>query len=91
MTWYDAANLFEDLARMGLTSASVIERAYMKDPKIMWRLATCFAKTAYLQVHLWGDFRQIITACPYYRPYFRRSRRLSSHVKRLYLTQIWYL
>jgi hypothetical protein len=74
MAWSDAALLFEDLARMGLTTASAIERAYKKDTKLLWRLVACFAKSDNYLSNLWGKLSQVISWCEHFRPYFKRSR-----------------
>jgi hypothetical protein len=74
MTWFHATELFEDLARMGLTTASAIERAYKKDTKLMWRIVTCFARARHLLVMSWGKLRQVVTWSEHFRPYFKRWR-----------------
>ncbi|EPQ51950.1 hypothetical protein GLOTRDRAFT_123057 [Gloeophyllum trabeum ATCC 11539] len=74
MTWKDAAELFEDLARQGLTTASAIERAYRQDTKLMWRLVTCFAKADFLKGLLWGTFVQIVSWSDHFSKYFKRWR-----------------
>lgn len=47
--WSLATELFEDLARMGIITASSLERAYQKDAKLMWRIVRCFAELCELQ------------------------------------------
>jgi hypothetical protein len=74
MVWSNNAQLFEDLARMGLTTASAIERAYKKDSNFLWRLVACFAKIDFYLFHLWAKLSHVITWCEHFRPYFKRWR-----------------
>jgi hypothetical protein len=74
MTWFHAAELFEDLARMGLTTASSIERAYKKDRKLLWRLVSCFARAHYLLANMWGKMVHTVSWSEHFRPYFKRWR-----------------
>jgi hypothetical protein len=74
MAWSDAALLFEDLARMGLTTASAIERAYKKDTKLLWCLVACFVKSDNYLSNLWGKLSQVVSWCEHFRPYFKRWR-----------------
>jgi hypothetical protein len=74
MTWFHATELFEDLARMGLTTTSSIERAYKKDRKLLWRLVSCFARAHYLRVIMWGQLEDSITWSEHFRSYFKRWR-----------------
>jgi hypothetical protein len=74
MTWFHAAELFEDLARMGLTTASAIERAYRKDKKLLWRLVSCFARAQYLAANMWGKLTHVVSWSEHFRPYFKRWR-----------------
>jgi hypothetical protein len=84
MTWFHATELFEDLARMGLTTASSIERAYKADRKLLWRLVSCFARAHYLLVNMWGKLTHTVTWSEYFRPYFKRWR-----VSVLFLLLTW--
>lgn len=72
--WSFAAQLFEDLARKGLCTASAIEREYRRDEDLMWRLFACGARATELTGILWGLVRQTVSYCEHYRPYFKRWR-----------------
>ncbi|KAJ7583140.1 hypothetical protein C8J56DRAFT_953166 [Mycena floridula] len=72
--WKHATDVFEYLARKGLCTASAIERAYLRDEDLMWRLFACGVLAFTLGRELWGKISQVITFCPYYKPYFRRWR-----------------
>lgn len=78
MAWSSAADLFEHLARMGLTTASAIERAYKKDTALLWRLVSCFAKVEFLGCNLVGKLSQVVSWSEHFRPYFKRWRVCSS-------------
>ncbi|TFK53182.1 hypothetical protein OE88DRAFT_1352823 [Heliocybe sulcata] len=83
-TWKDAAELFEHLARTGLTTASSIEREYKKNDAFMWRLVMCFAKVDFLGGLLWGHLQQILSWTEHFRPYCKRWRSQDgrAHVER---------
>ncbi|TFK53180.1 hypothetical protein OE88DRAFT_1626999 [Heliocybe sulcata] len=74
MAWKHAAELFEDLANMGLTTASAIEREYKRDTAFMWRLVMCFAKIDMLARILWYRMVQVVSDSQHFRPYFKRLR-----------------
>lgn len=78
MAWSSAAALFEHLARMGLTTASAIERAYKKDTAFLWRLVACFARVESLGCNLVGKLSQVVSWSEHFRPYFKRWRVCSS-------------
>lgn len=89
--WYFASQLFEDLSRRGLCTASAIERAYKKDDDLMWRLYACAARCGKLIKILWELVRQTVTYSEYYRPFFKRyvvSLRLASLLEYCALTCI---
>ncbi|EIM87872.1 uncharacterized protein STEHIDRAFT_138418, partial [Stereum hirsutum FP-91666 SS1] len=72
--WSLATELFEDLARMGITTASSLERAYQKDAKLMWRIVRCFAELCELQGLLMGTMMHVISWSPQFRKYLKRYR-----------------
>ncbi|KAJ7591521.1 hypothetical protein C8J56DRAFT_935771 [Mycena floridula] len=72
--WKHATDVFEYLARNGLCTASAIERAYLKDEDLMWRLFACGVMARTLTRELWGKVAQVVTFCEHYRPYFKRWR-----------------
>jgi hypothetical protein len=78
MAWSSTADLFEHLARMGLTTASAIERAYKKDTVLLWRLVSCFARVEFLGCNLVGKLAQVVSWSKHFRPYFKRWRVCSS-------------
>jgi hypothetical protein len=74
MAWSHAAALLEDLARIGLTTSSAIERAYRKDTKLLWRLVACFVRVNDHIRNIRGRLAQVVSYCEYFRPYFKRWR-----------------
>jgi hypothetical protein len=74
MTWSHATELFDDLAHMGLTTTSSVERAYRKDRKLLWRLVSCFARAQYLMEIMWAGLEDSVTWSEHFRPYFKRWR-----------------
>ncbi|KAJ7891262.1 hypothetical protein B0H14DRAFT_2335711 [Mycena olivaceomarginata] len=91
MTWGHAVDVFEELDRRGLASTSAIERAYKQDSGLMWRLVACLCNINYLTGHLWERFKEVMSWCEYYRPYFKRYRTLEGQsrveIDRAYLKQ----
>lgn len=73
MTWSCAADLFQILALKNLNTSSAIERAYKKDPELLWHFASCYALVGYEQHHQWWNVRLEISTSPYFRPYFKRT------------------
>ncbi|KAJ6591621.1 hypothetical protein DFH09DRAFT_1137538 [Mycena vulgaris] len=74
MTWSHAASLFEDLARLGLTTASSIERAYIRDSKLLWRFVSCIANINVLTMNSSARMLQEVSWSEHFRPYFKRFR-----------------
>ncbi|KAJ7449674.1 hypothetical protein FB451DRAFT_1287634 [Mycena latifolia] len=74
MTWSHAASLFEDLARLGLTTASSIERAYKKDSKLLWRFVSCISNINVLTMNSSARMLQELSWSEHFRPYFKRWR-----------------
>ncbi|KAJ7668353.1 hypothetical protein B0H17DRAFT_1018509 [Mycena rosella] len=74
MTWSHAASLFEDLARLGLTTGSSIERAYQQDSKLMWRFVSCIANVNVLSMNYSARMLQELSWSEHFRPYFKRWR-----------------
>lgn len=74
MMWAHAAELFEELTRLNLTTASAVERAYKRDHKLLWRFASCQARLNYYLNSLWWNLRLEISWSKHFRCYFKRSR-----------------
>lgn len=74
LAWSSAAALFEDFARMGLTTASAIERAYKKDTKLLWRIVACFSRVECHAADLWGKLSHAVSYSEHFQPYFKRWR-----------------
>lgn len=74
LAWSSAAALFEDFARMGLTTASAIERAYKKDTKLLWRIVACFSRVEWHAADLWGKLSHAVSYSEHFQPYFKRWR-----------------
>ncbi|KIY46473.1 hypothetical protein FISHEDRAFT_75599 [Fistulina hepatica ATCC 64428] len=72
--WLFATELFEDLARRGLCTAAAIERAYLQDEDLVWRLFCCGARAREMFSGLWAAVIQTVSYTPYFRPYFKRWR-----------------
>jgi len=72
--WYNAVKLIEDLENRGLRTASSIQRACHLDDDIMWRFVSVASSADFIMVNIWSRFRQVITYCEYYRPFFKRYR-----------------
>ncbi|KAK7035873.1 regulation of transcription from pol ii promoter-related protein [Favolaschia claudopus] len=91
MIWGHALDVFEELDRRGLASTSAIERAYQRDPALMWRLVLCLCHIDYLRGHLWERLTEVMSWSEYYRPYFKRYRSPNAgsriEVDRTYLRQ----
>ena len=74
MTWSYAVDLFDDLERNGLTTSSSIERAYKKDPQLMWRFVSLFTKVNVLHNYLLNKLADALSWSEHFRPYFLRTR-----------------
>lgn len=72
--WSYVAEVFEDLARRGLCNPYAIERAYMRDEELMWRLISCCVRAYTLATHLLSRMKQAVTYCEHFRPFFKRWR-----------------
>ena len=72
--WSHATELFEDLAKQGITSPRSIERAYKKDSNLFWRLLRMITAVAELERTMNGHVDQLVTYSEYYRPWFKRYR-----------------
>lgn len=72
--WKEAAGLFEDLAEQGLNTASAVERAYEKDPALVWRFMYTINITHAVVRKMWANFAQLIASSDHYKPLFKTWR-----------------
>lgn len=72
MGWSSAAEVFEEFARRGLTTASAIERAYKQDSKLLWKMVAAFDRVENYISQLVGKLSQVISYSEYYGPFFKR-------------------
>jgi hypothetical protein len=72
--WSYVADLFEDLARDGLTTQAAIEAAYNKDHLLLWRLLTALTRVENLLLHQWSRLIQALSVLPRFSPYLKRYR-----------------
>ncbi|KAJ7764749.1 hypothetical protein B0H16DRAFT_1525636 [Mycena metata] len=72
--WKEAAGLFEDLAEQGLNTASAVERAYEKDPALVWRFMCTINITHAVVRKMWANFAQLIASSDHYKPLFKTWR-----------------
>ncbi|KAJ7186787.1 hypothetical protein C8R46DRAFT_1058034 [Mycena filopes] len=74
LAWKDAADLFEYLAEKGLNTASAVERAYEKDPALVWRFMSVINTAGTVFRKMWSNFSQLVASSDHYRPLFKAWR-----------------
>ncbi|KAG8948944.1 hypothetical protein FRC04_009145 [Tulasnella sp. 424] len=72
--WSRAASLFEDLDRMGATTAPAVLKVIKKDSHILGRLVAMLCATIELGRWQNGKLAQVLTSSEYLRPFFHRTR-----------------
>ncbi|KAF7305489.1 hypothetical protein HMN09_00801700 [Mycena chlorophos] len=74
MAWKAAAELFEELAARGLNTPAAIERAYQREPALVWRFVAVIERNSALTRKMWANFQQLLAASKYYGPLLKPSR-----------------
>ncbi|EJD43599.1 hypothetical protein AURDEDRAFT_114653 [Auricularia subglabra TFB-10046 SS5] len=87
--WYRAVNVFEELARRGLTTTTAVERAYQADPALKWRLLSVFCTTLSYSSKHGSMVNQTMLSQKEFRPYVHMWRddngllRIDAHKKNI--------
>ncbi|KAJ7074700.1 hypothetical protein C8F01DRAFT_1101528, partial [Mycena amicta] len=74
LAWKGAADLFDYFAMNGLGAPAAIERTYLKDQSLVWRIFSVFSHMAFLQRRIALNFSQLVATSGHYGPFVEAWR-----------------